>query len=50
MCRAGAKGERFLLERHVKECPMCFDMVAIEELSEASPVVRLHKAAFSPQM
>ena len=42
--------KRFLLERHVKECPMRFDVVAIEEVSGASPVVRLHKAAFSPQM
>jgi Holliday junction resolvase-like predicted endonuclease len=23
---------RFLLERHVRECPMCFDVVAIEEV------------------
>jgi Holliday junction resolvase-like predicted endonuclease len=42
--------KRFLMERHVKECPMRFDVVAIEEVSGASPVVRLHKAAFSPQM
>ena len=42
--------KRFLLERHVKWRPMRFDVVAIEEVSGAPPVVRLHKAAFSPQM
>jgi putative endonuclease len=42
--------KRFLMERHVKECPMRFDVVAIEEVRGVSPVVRLHKAAFSPQM
>lgn len=41
---------RFLSERHVKECPMRFDVVAIEEVPGESPVVRLHKAAFYPQM
>jgi hypothetical protein len=29
---------------------MRFDVVAIEELPGQSPVVRLHKAAFYPQM
>jgi len=42
--------KRFLLEQHLKACPMRFDAVAIEEVGGASPVVRLHKAAFSPQM
>ena len=37
---------RFLSERHAKECPMRFDVVAIEEVPGESPVVRLHKAAF----
>jgi len=41
---------RFVMERHVKECPMRFDVVAIEEVAGQSPVVRLHKAAFYPQM
>ena len=41
---------RFLSERHVKACPMRFDVVAIEEVPGESPVVRLHKAAFYPQM
>jgi hypothetical protein len=29
---------------------MRFDVVAIEEVPGGSPVVRLHKAAFYPQM
>ena len=41
---------RFVMERHVKECPMRFDVVAIEEVPGESPTVRLHKAAFYPQM
>jgi putative endonuclease len=41
---------RFLLERHVKECPVRFDVVAIEEVPAAPPIVRLHKSAFSPQV
>lgn len=41
---------RFVMERHLKECPMRFDVVAIEETPGQSPVVRLHKAAFCPQM
>lgn len=42
--------KRFLMERHVRECPMRFDVVAIDEVSGRAPEVRLHKAAFSPQM
>jgi len=42
--------QRFLLERRVKECPMRFDVVAIEEVAGEAPVVRLHKAAFCPEM
>jgi Holliday junction resolvase-like predicted endonuclease len=41
---------RFLMVRHVKECPLQFDVVAIEEFSGQSPVVRLHKNAFNPRM
>lgn len=41
---------RFVMERHVKQCPMRFDVVAIEEVPGRSPVVRLHKAAFYPQI
>jgi len=39
----------FLMERHVKECPARFDVVAIEEFSGQAPVVRLHKNAFDPR-
>jgi hypothetical protein len=39
-----------LLERHVKEFPVRFDVVAIEEVRGQAPVVRLHKNAFSPRM
>ena len=42
--------KRFLAERHVRECPMRFDVVAIDNLPGQPPVVRLHKDAFSPQM
>lgn len=41
---------RFLVERHVRECPVRFDVVAIEEVPGAAPVVRLHRAAFSPRV
>src|SRR5215813_10299335 len=41
---------RFLAERHVRECPMRFDVVAIDNEPGRPPVVRLHKDAFSPQM
>jgi putative endonuclease len=46
----GRTARRFLSERHVKECPVRFDVVAIEEVPGSAPVVRLHKNAFSPQM
>lgn len=39
----------FLRERHVKECPLRFDVVAIDNYPGRPPVVRLHKAALSPQ-
>ena len=38
----------FLRERHVKECPVRFDVVAIDNTPGKPPVVRLHKAALSP--
>jgi len=40
----------FLAERHVKECPVRFDVLAIDNAPGQAPVVRLHKDAFSPQM
>jgi len=42
--------ERFLGERHVKECPCRFDVVAIDNRLGAPPEIRLHKDAFSPQL
>ena len=46
----GRTARRFLMERHVKECPVRFDVVAIEEFSGQAKVVRLHKNAFKPRM
>ena len=40
----------FLSERHVPECPLRFDVLAIDNQPGKPPVVRLHKDAFSPQM
>jgi putative endonuclease len=40
----------FLRERHLKECPMRFDVVAIDNTPGQPPAVRLHKAALSPQV
>jgi len=42
--------ERFLGERHVKECPCRFDVVAIDNRLGAPPEIRLHKDAFSPHL
>lgn len=39
----------FLRERHVKECPVRFDVVAIDNMPGKPPVVRLHKDALSPR-
>jgi putative endonuclease len=46
----GRTARRFLMERHVKECPVRFDVVAIEELPGQAPLVRLHKNAFNLRM
>ncbi len=40
--------QRFLSERHVDECPLRFDVLAIDNRPGQPPVVRLHKDAFSP--
>ena len=39
----------FLRERHLNDCPLRFDVVAIDNCPGKPPVVRLHKAALSPQ-
>ena len=40
----------FLRERHVKECPARFDVVAIDNTPGRPPVARLHKDALSPRV
>ena len=45
----GRTARRFLMERHVKECPVRFDVAPIEEFSGQAPVVGLHKNAFNPR-
>jgi len=42
--------QRFLAERHVKDIPLRFDVLAIDNIPGCPPEVRLHKDAFSPQM
>jgi putative endonuclease len=39
----------FLRERHVKPCPVRFDVVAIDNIPGKPPLVRLHKNALSPR-
>ncbi len=39
----------FLRERHVKKCPVRFDVVAIDNTPGKPPAVRLHKDALSPR-
>jgi putative endonuclease len=46
----GRTARRFLIKRQVKECPVRFEVVAIEEFSGNAPVVRLHKNAFNPRI
>ena len=42
--------QHFLSERRVPECPLRFDVLAIDNTLGKPPIVRLHKDAFSPQM
>jgi putative endonuclease len=41
---------RFLADRHPNECPVRFDVLAIDNMPGRPPVVRLHKDAFSPEL
>jgi putative endonuclease len=41
---------RFLADRHLRDCPCRFDVLAIDNLPGRLPAVRLHKDAFSPQL
>jgi putative endonuclease len=40
----------FLRERHIQNCPLRFDLVAIENTPGKPPTLRLHKAALSPHL
>ena len=40
----------FVREYHLKECPLRFDVVAIEETPGQPPEVCLHRAALSPEL
>lgn len=40
----------FLAERHLRQAPCRFDVLAIDNFPGRPPEVRLHKDAFSPQM
>jgi putative endonuclease len=40
----------FLREWHIKECPVRFDVAAIDHVPGAPPIVRLHKDALSPDI
>jgi putative endonuclease len=42
--------QHFLAERRVPECPLRFDVLAIDNVPGKPPLLRLHKDAFSPQM
>jgi hypothetical protein len=37
-------------EWHIEECPVPFDVVAIDNIVGAPPIVRLHKDALSPEV
>ena len=41
--------QAFLRERHVKKCPVRFDVVGIDNTPGKPPVVRLHKNALGPR-
>ena len=40
----------FLREWHIEECPVRFDVVAIDNVPGVPPVVRLHKDELSPDI
>ena len=41
---------RFLAERHIKDTPLRFDVLAVDNIPGRPPEVRLHKDAFSPHL
>jgi putative endonuclease len=44
----GRTARRFSSERHIRECPVRFDVVAIDEERGRGPSIRLYKSAFNP--
>ena len=42
--------QRFLADRHLRDCPTRFDVLAIDNIPGRPPEIRLHKDAFSPQL
>jgi hypothetical protein len=40
----------FFASRHIQDCPPRFDVVAIDNSHGQPSIVRLHKAALSPQL
>jgi putative endonuclease len=40
----------FVREYHLKDCPLRFDVVAIENMPGRLPTLRLHRAALSPEL
>jgi Holliday junction resolvase-like predicted endonuclease len=44
------RAKQFLREWHVEECPVRFDVVAIDNVRGHVPVVRLHKDALRPEI
>jgi putative endonuclease len=42
--------KQFLHEWHIEECPVRFDVVAIDNVPGRAPIVRLHKDALSPEI
>jgi putative endonuclease len=42
--------QRFLADRHLHDCTTRFDVLAIDNIPDHQPEIRLHKDAFSPQL
>jgi len=38
------------MDRHLRDCPTRFDVLAIDNIPGRPPKIRLHKDAFSPQI
>jgi putative endonuclease len=42
--------QRFLADRHLRDCPTRFDVLAIDNIPGRLPEIRLRKDAFNPQL